>query len=67
MHPAWTGKKVQSPRIRFHSKGRTGRAYYRTCQLSVRLREMTADEAKLNRFRVKASPSARAVLSPRGY
>ena len=42
---AWTGKHMSSPRLRYHSKGRAGRSHFRTSMLSVRLREMTADEA----------------------
>lgn len=67
---AWTGKNLTSVRMRYHSKGRAGRAHYRTSQLSVRLRQMTPDEAeKLNRFDSRKRPTAasKAALHPRGY
>jgi ribosomal protein L22 len=67
---AWTGKHLSAPRIRHHSKGRAGRAAKRTSQLSVRLREMTPDEAsKKNKFtRVfERLAETRAALDPRAY
>lgn len=66
---AWTGKHLSSPRIRHHSKGRAGRSHKRTSMLSIRLREMTTEEAiKKNKFR-KTLPTLESIssLSPRGY
>ena len=64
---AWTGKQLQMPRIRYHSKGRAGRSHYRTSMLTVRLREMTPEERAKRRSFTKPTPEARAALSPRGY
>lgn len=65
---AWTGKHMTSMRIRYHSKGRAGRAYWRTSMLTVRLREMTpAEQLKKNRFGAKPSAAVRAKLDPHGY
>ncbi len=64
---AWTGKHTCSPRIRHHSKMRAGRAHKRTSQISLRVRQMTPEEAgRLNRF--QGTPgTAKEALSPRGY
>lgn len=65
---AWTGKHQSSPRIRHHSKMRAGRSHKRTSQLTVRVREMSAEESdKLVRFKVRPTPESRAKLDPRGY
>lgn len=66
---AWTGKHMSSPRLRYHSKGRAGRSHFRTSMLSVRLREMTADEALAKRRfgPAKLDPAAAAKLNPRAY
>jgi hypothetical protein len=64
---AWTGKNLTSPRIRYHSKGRMGRAHYRTSMVTVRLREMSdKEERRLNRLR-KAAAERKALVDPRGY
>jgi len=68
---AWTGRHLQSPRIRYHSKGRAGRSHWRTSMLTVRVREMTSREAAEKAQFTKRSPAAitaaKAALSPRGY
>ena len=65
---AWTGKHLTSPRIRHHNKGRAGRSHYRTSMLTVRLREMSAEEKEsLNKFKWLPSAESRAKLDPRGY
>ena len=66
---AWTGKHMSSPRLRYHSKGRAGRSHYRTSMLSVRLREMTAEEAQAKARFAQVAPSAerKAKLDPRAY
>ncbi len=66
---SWTGKKLTSPRLRYHSKGRGGRSHYRTSMLDVRVREMTPEEfAKKRRFvRTVNTPERIARLDPRGY
>jgi len=64
---AWTGRHLQSPRIRYHSKARAGRSHWRTSMLTVRVREMNAVEAaSLNKF-ATARAEKRAALDPRGY
>jgi large subunit ribosomal protein L22 len=65
---AWTGKQLTSVRVRHHSKGRAGMAHWRTSMLTVRLREMDADEAtRLNRYKSLPSAGTKAKLDPRGY
>lgn len=65
---AYTGKQWTSPRLRYHSKGRGGRSHYRTSRVSVKLREMSAEEsAKLNRFKGFPTSESRAAIDPRGY
>jgi ribosomal protein L22 len=67
---AWTGKHTSSPRVRRQNKGRFGRAYKRTSQVFLRVREMSEEEAEAkNRFKPSSFPTAasRAKLSPRGY
>lgn len=65
---AWTGKHTSSPRIRYHSKGRAGRASKRTSKLWVKVRAMSPAEAdKLNRFKLAPSAASIAALSPRAY
>jgi large subunit ribosomal protein L22 len=64
---AWTGKQFMSPRVRYHSKGRAGRSYFRTSTVWVRLREMLLDEKeKLNKFKSNKI-TKKESLSPRGY
>lgn len=43
---AWTGKHVSYPRLRHHAKGRGGKSFKRTSQVSVSLREKVDDEKK---------------------
>jgi ribosomal protein L22 len=43
---AWTGKHVSYPRLRHHAKGRGGKSFKRTSQVSVSLREMIDEEKK---------------------
>ena len=67
---AWTGKNIQAPRVRHHSKGRAGMAHYRTSQVTVRVRAMEPAEAEaLVKFPAHKAPGpeARARLDPRGY
>lgn len=65
---AWTGKHTASQRIRFHSKGRAGRASKRTSKVWVRVAAMSAAEAaKKNRFTAMPTPESIAALDPRAY
>jgi ribosomal protein L22 len=65
---AWTGKHTESPRIRYHSKGRAGRGTKRTSKLWVKVKAMTPVEAtKLNRWTVAPSAATMAALDPRAY
>lgn len=65
---AWTGKQFTQPRIRYHSKGRAGRAHMRTSMFTVKLREMTAEErVARQKFPWRATDATRAKLDPRGY
>jgi ribosomal protein L22 len=43
---AWTGKHVSYPRLRHHAKGRGGKSFKRTSQVSVSLREKVDEEKK---------------------
>jgi ribosomal protein L22 len=64
---AWTAKELTSPRLRYHSKGRTGRSHYRTSQLTVRVRQMTAEESdRLLKFKAP-TPWRKEKLVGRGY
>ena len=71
MDRAWTGKDMTSPRLRYHSKGRTGRSHWRTSILNVRVREMTAEEAlakkRFTAAATAATPERKAALDPRAY
>jgi hypothetical protein len=67
---AVTGKEIQSPRLRYHNKGRAGKAYLRTARLYLKVRPMTAEEqGTLQRFSAKNWPTSdsKARLNPRAY
>jgi large subunit ribosomal protein L22 len=53
------GEGLKAPRARYHSRGRMGRAAFRTSHVTIKLREMTEEErGKLNKF-----STARKVVS----
>ena len=65
---AWTGKQITQARIRYHSKGRAGRSHLRTSMVTVKLREMTAEERTARqKFPWRPTSETRARLDPRGY
>jgi large subunit ribosomal protein L22 len=43
---AWTGKHISYPRLRHHAKGRGGKSFKRTSQISISVREKINDEIK---------------------
>ena len=60
---AWTGKHVSYPRLRHHAKGRGGKSFKRTSQVSVSLREKVDEEKKKTTTKKIIMKSGEEVLN----